>query len=66
MEYLKLGDLEQYLSRMPPLLEEAAGDVIYQILEGLSYMHKNSFAHRDLKPGVRPSFDGPSKLSDCI
>ena len=53
MEYLQHGDLEQYLSRIPPLPEEAAGDITYQILEGLSYMHDNRFAHRDLKPGVR-------------
>jgi serine/threonine protein kinase len=65
MEYLPHGDLEQYLSRTPPLLEEAAGDIIYQILEGLSYMHENRFAHRDLKPGVRPYSNGLNKLSNC-
>lgn len=58
MEYLPHGDLEQYLSKMPPLLEEAASLVTYQILEGLSYMHENMFAHRDLKPGVRLYSDG--------
>jgi serine/threonine protein kinase len=63
MEYLAHGDLEQYLSRASPLSEEAAGDITYQILEGLSYMHDNGFAHRDLKPGVRPQSDTPSR---CI
>lgn len=61
MEYLAHGDLEQYLSRTSPLSEQAAGDVTYQILEGLSYMHDNGFAHRDLKPGVRPQSDTPSR-----
>lgn len=65
MEYLPHGDLEQYLSGTPPLLEEAAGDVVYQILEGLSYMHENRFAHRDLKPGVRVYSDEQSNLSNC-
>ena len=64
MEYLPHGDVEQYLSKVPPLLEEAAGHIIYQILEGLSYMHENMFAHRDMKPGVRPYSDEYIKFSD--
>ena len=60
MEYLPEGDLEHYMANNTPLSEEAAGDTIYQILEGLSYMHDNRFAHRDLKPGVRFQSDNPS------
>ncbi|KAI9687134.1 MAG: hypothetical protein M1822_002545 [Bathelium mastoideum] len=52
MEYFPEGDLHMYLqkirSEMPP---EEARQVTYQILEGLYFMHKNGFAHRDIKPG---------------
>ena len=62
MEYLPQGDLEQYMfSRTQgPLSEEAAGEITYQVLEGLTYMHDNLFAHRDLKPGVRSHPGKPS------
>ena len=64
MEYLQHGDLHQYMSKSPPLLEEAARDITYQILEGISYMHNNNFAHQNLKPEVRLLFDKPSDFSD--
>ncbi|CAI7615037.1 unnamed protein product [Penicillium pancosmium] len=50
MEYLKLGDLHDYLLDRPPLSESQAQDISYQILEGLQMMHENEFMHRDLKP----------------
>jgi len=53
MEYLELGDLQHYLLQAPPLPEQEAGEITFQILEGLSFMHENQFAHRDLKPAVR-------------
>ena len=50
MEYLKLGDLKIYLDGKPPLQEFEAREIMYQIVDGLRFMHGNQFAHRDLKP----------------
>jgi serine/threonine protein kinase len=52
MEYLKLGDLQQSISMMPPLEEKDVTTITLQILEGLYFMHDNDFAHRDMKPKV--------------
>ena len=52
MLYHPLGDLQQYLWR--PLPEPEARCIAEQVLEGLRHMHKNGFAHRDLKPKVVP------------
>jgi calcium/calmodulin-dependent protein kinase I len=57
MEYLEYGDLHHYLLESPPLPEQEAGDITFQILEGLAFMHENGFAHRDLKPAVRRLYD---------
>ena len=54
MEYCALGNLHQQLDlRSGPLREGEARDITAQILDGLIFMHDNSFAHRDLKPQVR-------------
>lgn len=50
MEYLPRGDLSRYLENRLP--EAEASLVILQVLEGLDFMHRNKFAHRDLKPNV--------------
>ncbi|KAJ5278432.1 hypothetical protein N7524_004585 [Penicillium chrysogenum] len=51
MEYLELGDLHDYLlNKDQPLPELEARCIMFQILEGLDFMHDNGFAHRDLKP----------------
>jgi serine/threonine protein kinase len=58
MEYCALGDLRTYLSdhtkcpnhRLP---EDHAQEIAAQVLEALSLMHMERFAHRDLKPAVR-------------
>ena len=50
MEYLSHGDLHKYLGS--PLPEKEGQLIVFQIVEGLHFMHNNRFAHRDLKPAV--------------
>ena len=65
MEYLEIGDLFEYLRGRDPLPEIEAREITYQVLDGLSMMHDNAFAHRDLKPSVfltKLFHDLPTKL----
>ena len=56
MEYLSYGDLHKYLGS--PLPEKEGQHIVFQLLEGLQFMHDKGFAHRDLKPAV--------SLATCI
>jgi hypothetical protein len=51
MEYIPFGDLEMNL-QAGVLSEAEAKEISGQILVGLSIMHSEQFAHRDLKPQV--------------
>ena len=62
MEYFPLGDLEKNAKGKLP--EAEACEIIRQILLGLEIMHAESFAHRDLKPGVNRFFVLFSNLLD--
>ncbi|KAL9626773.1 MAG: hypothetical protein Q9164_007797 [Protoblastenia rupestris] len=48
MEYLPKGDLHKCLNS--PLPEKQGQSIVYQLLEGLIFMHDHGFTHRDLKP----------------
>ncbi|VUC23016.1 unnamed protein product [Clonostachys rosea] len=52
MEYCELGDLHKYLKTRPDrrLPEDQTRDIASQMLDALSRMHEENFAHRDLKP----------------
>ncbi|VUC36684.1 unnamed protein product [Clonostachys rosea] len=66
MEYLSHGDLSRHLQN--PLPEAEASLITLQVLEGLEFMHRNKFAHRDLKPNnILVQHAGPNwwvKISD--
>ncbi|VUC35619.1 unnamed protein product [Clonostachys rosea] len=66
MEYMPYGDLDQAVKR--PLQEPEARQIIFQTVEGVSFMHGSGFAHRDLKPSNIMVFrPGPSwwvKITD--
>ncbi|KAI8652545.1 Protein kinase domain-containing protein [Fusarium keratoplasticum] len=66
MEYLPLGDLQSYLDN--PLPDREARTITEQILQGIDFMHRSKFAHRDLKPkNILVQHKGPNwwvKISD--
>jgi ankyrin repeat protein/serine/threonine protein kinase len=53
MEYLSQGDLQTYLDNQRSLAEGECRMIMGQVVRGLQVMHKEGFAHRDIKPAVR-------------
>lgn len=49
-ELLKGGELFKRLTTVSQFTEQQAADIIYQVMRGLNYMHKQSITHRDMKP----------------
>ena len=52
MEYISHGHLRNYMQAERSESEVKA--ITRQLLEGLVVIHQEGFAHRDLKPEVRP------------
>lgn len=52
MEHFPAGDLQTYIDKHPRLPEDQCGCITSQILTGLHLMHREGFAHRDIKPSV--------------
>ncbi|KAI3994680.1 hypothetical protein MKX01_002296 [Papaver californicum] len=50
MEYVKCGELFDYITQKGKLQEDEARRVFQQIIFGVEYCHRNMVVHRDLKP----------------
>ena len=49
-EYIGLNLYEYLTKQTQEIPELKIRNIIYQILQGLAYMHKQNFFHRDMKP----------------
>ncbi|XP_046396974.1 serine/threonine-protein kinase dyf-5-like [Ischnura elegans] len=49
-EYMKENLYQLMKERKKPFPESAVRNIVYQVLQGLSFMHRHGFFHRDLKP----------------
>ncbi|KAI5836907.1 ankyrin repeat-containing domain protein [Morchella snyderi] len=51
MEYMKDGDLSQYIrTESKTITEEKARQIVEQVIDGLVVLHQRKICHRDLKP----------------
>ena len=50
MEYVKSGELFDYIVEKGRLVEDEARKYFQQIISGVEYCHRNMVVHRDLKP----------------
>ena len=59
------GSLQSFLKSFGPLSEPLLASYVYQILQGLEYLHSNGVIHCDLKPAnVLTTKDGHVCLTD--
>lgn len=50
MEYADEGDLSLVLEKQEPIHETVVKSWLYQICQGLKYIHEQKIIHRDVKP----------------
>jgi serine/threonine protein kinase len=59
MEYMRHGDLSQYLKKAGPSARPQAKAIVSQILKGLIALHDQNICHRDIKSKVSPFLHSP-------
>lgn len=50
MDYVQGGDFFDYMIKRGKLQEAQAKHVMWQMLQGINYLHANNIVHRDIKP----------------
>ncbi|PAA76239.1 hypothetical protein BOX15_Mlig024460g1 [Macrostomum lignano] len=65
MEYMDCGSLRDEIKRFGPIREILARKYTRMVLEGLSFLHRNTIVHRDIKgANILKDSQGNVKLSD--
>ncbi|KAF2073996.1 hypothetical protein CYY_004703 [Polysphondylium violaceum] len=65
LEYVENGSLRDIIDKFGPLSEDLAISYLYQLLQGLVYLHANRVIHRDIKSSnILITKDGTIKLAD--
>ncbi|KAI9223642.1 kinase-like domain-containing protein, partial [Blastocladiella britannica] len=65
LEYVENGSLASTLKHFGPLPEVVVLDIVYQVLQGLNYLHERELKHLDIKAAnLLYTKDGQVKLSD--
>ena len=65
MEYIEGGSLLRILNKFGKLPESLVGIYMYQVLQGLAYLHNQGVIHRDIKAAnLLTTKDGTIKIAD--
>ncbi|ELP86370.1 cell division control protein 15, CDC15, putative [Entamoeba invadens IP1] len=65
MEYMESGSLLNIIKKFNKLNEALSAKYVYQILDGLSFIHEQGIVHRDIKAAnILVAKDGSVKIAD--
>eukprot|EP00743_Colponemidia_sp_Colp-15_P006913 GILK01007462.1.p1 GENE.GILK01007462.1~~GILK01007462.1.p1 ORF type:complete len:728 (-),score=124.50 GILK01007462.1:146-2329(-) len=65
LEFMAGGSIATTLTQFGPIDEDLISRYLFQILQGLAYLHANKIVHRDIKgANILVDSDGTVKLSD--